>query len=105
MAYFRKRGEKWSLLWMSAKTLSQVNGNKLLKVDLKPKKAAQEEVARVTNDLANGDYENSDIRFSQLVEIWLQEKNHHVDRQHCINTNVFYAHVLCLNSARRGYQI
>ena len=74
MAYFRKRGEKWSFTMDVGKDPITGKRKQVTKGGFKTKKAAQEEVARVTNDLANGDYENSDIRFSQLVEIWMQEK-------------------------------
>ncbi|KOS24384.1 integrase [Bacillus anthracis] len=74
MAYFRKRGEKWSFTIDVGKDPITGKRKQITACGFKTKKAAQEEVARVTNDLANGDYENSDIRFSQLVEIWTQEK-------------------------------
>ncbi|ANC20992.1 integrase [Bacillus cereus] len=74
MAYFRKRGEKWSFTMDVGKDPITGKRKQITKGGFKTKKAAQEEVAKVTNDLANGDYENSDIRFSQLVEIWMQEK-------------------------------
>ena len=69
MAYFRKRGEKWSFTMDVGKDPITGKRKQITKGGFKTKK-----VARVTNDLANGDYENSDIHFSQLVEIWMQEK-------------------------------
>ena len=70
---------------MLAKTRSQVNGEQITKGGFKTKRAAQEEVARVTNDLANGDYENSDIRFSRLVRNLDEEK-----RSSCSDTSNIY---------------
>lgn len=74
MAYFRKRGEKWSFTMDVGKDPITGKRKQITRGGFKTKKATQEAAAKVTNDLANGDFENNDIRFSQLVEIWMQEK-------------------------------
>lgn len=74
MAYFRKRGEKWSFTMDVGKDPITGKRKQITRGGFKTKKIAQEEAAKITNDLANGDYESNDIRFSQLVEIWMEEK-------------------------------
>ncbi len=73
MAYFRKRGEKWSFTMDVGKDPITGKRKQITRGGFKTKKRSRSR-DKVTNDLANGDFENNDIRFSQLVEIWMQEK-------------------------------
>ncbi|MGV3466381.1 MAG: tyrosine-type recombinase/integrase [Heyndrickxia sp.] len=74
MAYFRKRGNKWSFTMDVGKDAITGKRKQITRSGFKTKKEASEEAAKITNELKSGGYEDNSIRFDALVKLWLEEK-------------------------------
>ncbi|MCK6203978.1 tyrosine-type recombinase/integrase [Bacillus infantis] len=74
MAYFRKRGNKWSFTMDAGRDPLTGKRKQVTRSGFKTKKEASEEAARITSELKTGEYQETSIRFSDVVTLWLEEK-------------------------------